>query len=372
MALALLVRWLHVFGLTLLAMSAADFYRLAGPGAVAAELVVATVFTATYFVLVERAAVRFRGLRPRFCSIYDRYFWWHERYWKLVIPPFDRMLAGTPFKNLVSRLLGVRLGRRVFDDGAAMTERTLVAIGDDSTLNAGVVIQCHSQEDGHFKSDRTTIGAGCTLGVSAFVHYGVNMGDGAVLGAGSFLMKGEDVPPGARWGGNPAQELRDTAGAGLLPTPIALTGRRPRRFRPLHAAAALVALALLPAGVAVASGVPADGTWGPTSPSAPLPATSVAPAPPAVPPAAAVPAEPSAAEEDADADADVSGTGADTGADTVDASDADGDADADVSGDAEPGASVPPAAPTPTAAPVSPRKTTPTTAAKQSPTRGRT
>ena len=152
------------------------------------------MFTATYFVLVERAAARFRGLRPRYCSIYDRYFWWHERYWKLVIPPFDRMLAGTPFKNLVSRLLGVRLGRRVFDDGAAMTERTLVAIGDDSTLNAGAVIQCHSQEDGHFKSEHITIGAGCTLGVGAFVHYGVNMGDGAVLGAGSFLMKGEEVP----------------------------------------------------------------------------------------------------------------------------------------------------------------------------------
>ena len=27
------------------------------------------------------------------------------------------MLAGTPFKNLVWRLLGVRIGRRVFDDG---------------------------------------------------------------------------------------------------------------------------------------------------------------------------------------------------------------------------------------------------------------
>ena len=119
MALALLVRWVHVLGLTLLALSAADFYRLAGPEAVAAELVAATVFTAAYFVLVERAADRFRALRPRYCSIYDRYFWWHERYWKLVIPPFDRMLAGTPFKNLVSRLLGVRLGRRVFDDGVA-------------------------------------------------------------------------------------------------------------------------------------------------------------------------------------------------------------------------------------------------------------
>ena len=131
MALALLVRWLHVFGLTLLAMSAADFYRLAGPDAVAAELVVATVFTATYFVLVERAAVRFRGLRPRFCSIYDPTSGGTSDTGSSSFRPFDRMLAGTPFKNLVSRLLGVRLGRRVFDDGAAMTERTLVAIGDD-------------------------------------------------------------------------------------------------------------------------------------------------------------------------------------------------------------------------------------------------
>ena len=69
-------------------------------------------------------------------------------------------------------------------------------------------IQCHSQEDGAFKSDRIAIGAGCTLGVGAFVHYGVTMGDGAVLAADSFLMKGEEVPPSAQWGGNPAREMR--------------------------------------------------------------------------------------------------------------------------------------------------------------------
>jgi acetyltransferase-like isoleucine patch superfamily enzyme len=33
------------------------------------------------------------------------------------------------------------------------------------------------------------------------------MGEGAVLAADSFLMKGEDVPPHARWGGNPAREI---------------------------------------------------------------------------------------------------------------------------------------------------------------------
>ena len=109
------------------------------------------------------------------------------------------------------RLLGVRLGRRVFDDGCALPERTLVTIGDDCTLNAGSIIQCHSQEDGAFKSDYITIGSGCTIGVGAWVHYGVTMGDGAVLAPDSFLMKGEQVPQHAYWGGNPAEEMQGSA-----------------------------------------------------------------------------------------------------------------------------------------------------------------
>ncbi len=87
-----------------------------------------------------------------------------------------------------------------------MPEKTLVTIGDDVTLNAGSTVQCHSQEDGAFKSDRITIGSGCTVGVAAWVHYGVTMGDRAVLAPDSFLMKGEEVPAGTRWGGNPATQ----------------------------------------------------------------------------------------------------------------------------------------------------------------------
>jgi non-ribosomal peptide synthetase-like protein len=68
-------------------------------------------------------------------------------------------------------------------------------------------IQGHSLEDGTFKSDHSTLGARCTVGVAAVVHYGVTMGDGSVLAADSFLMKGEDVPAHARWGGNPAREM---------------------------------------------------------------------------------------------------------------------------------------------------------------------
>lgn len=213
MALFLFVRWLHTFALTVLGFAAFDLYAHvdgpAAPLALAALPLTALVFSALYYALVERTLTGFRPLRPRLCSIYDPVFWRQERLWKLP----DRhlqILNGTPYKNLVWRLLGVRIGRRVFDDGAYITERTLTEIGDDCTLAAGSKIQAHSQEDGTYKSDHISIGAGSTLEVQAFVHYGVTLGEGAVLAPDSFLMKGEEVPPHARWGGNPATETTGT------------------------------------------------------------------------------------------------------------------------------------------------------------------
>ncbi|MGV9249835.1 Pls/PosA family non-ribosomal peptide synthetase [Streptomyces sp. NPDC003697] len=212
MACHLLLRWFHAFVLTALALVSAGMYGALGHAVIAADLALGLAFTTAYYVLVERVMASFRPLSPRLCSIYDPYFWWHERLWK-VPDEYLNVFNGTPFKALVWRLLGVRIGRGVFDDGCYLTERTLTTIGDGCTLNAGSKIQCHSQEDGTFKSDHSRIGAGCTLGVAAHVHYGVTVGDGAVLAPDSFLMKGEEVPPHARWGGNPAAVMPDGPGA---------------------------------------------------------------------------------------------------------------------------------------------------------------
>ena len=117
----------------------------------------------------------------------------------------------------------MRIGRRVFDDGCFISDRTTVSVGDGCTLNAGSWIQSHSQEDGGFKSNYITIGAGCTLGINSLVYYGVKMGDGAYLAAAAFLIKGEEVPPHARWGGNPASQVQndnfaEVAMAAVTPT----------------------------------------------------------------------------------------------------------------------------------------------------------
>ena len=220
MALFLLVRWVHLCGVTLLALAILDLYYLLGVSAIIVFAVLALAFSVAYFVLVERAVAGFRALRPQFCSIYEPYYWWHERFWKLLVPDLINLFNGTPFKGPIWRLLGVHVGSKLFDDGCGIPEKTLVTIGDNCVLNAGTVIQCHSLEDGTFKSDHVAIGAGCTLGIKAFVHYGVRMGDGAVLDANSFLMKGEEIAPYAWWRGNPAGEIRGLPSMG----PAAATG----------------------------------------------------------------------------------------------------------------------------------------------------
>ncbi|MGW6909459.1 Pls/PosA family non-ribosomal peptide synthetase [Streptomyces sp. NPDC054940] len=203
----LLTRWIYAFALALLVSGAAELYGPLGVSGIVLADLLGVVFTLSFFVLIERFVTAVRPLRPMLCSIYTLGFWRRERYWKVPSETYLKIFNGTPFKNVIWRLLGVRIGRMVFDDGCFLTERAMAAIGDRCTLNAGSVIQCHSQEDGAFKSDRSAIGSDCTLGVGAFVHYGVTVGDGAVLGPDSFLMKGEVVPQEAWWGGNPARPM---------------------------------------------------------------------------------------------------------------------------------------------------------------------
>ncbi len=97
----------------------------------------------------------------------------------------------------------------VTSDRSVIPQPSLVTIGDDCTLNEMSGVQCHSQEDGTFKSDYSVLGSNVTLGTASHVHYGVTIGDGAELTTDCFLMKGEEVPSGARWGGNPAHDISD-------------------------------------------------------------------------------------------------------------------------------------------------------------------
>jgi non-ribosomal peptide synthetase-like protein len=206
-ALFLASQWLFAHLITLLGMIEMRQYVESGWTALLDFMVIVSIVTVLYFALIERASIGFSRLQPQFCSIYDDYYWKHERYWKLTENPYLNLFSGTPFKGLVWKIHGVGVGKKLFDDGVGISEKTLVSIGDNCTINQMALLQSHSLEDGAFKSDHIRIGNGCTFGWNAFVHYGVEVEDNVVLEPDSFLMKGERLVRNSTWRGNPAKEV---------------------------------------------------------------------------------------------------------------------------------------------------------------------
>jgi non-ribosomal peptide synthetase-like protein len=208
MGLFLLSRWFLAFVLICLSFQAGEAYGEVGAEFAALGVLCAAAFSLGYFILLDRLATGLKPLQPLQCSIYDPRFWSHERYWKLMMTAGQlAVLDGTPLKGLAWRLLGVKIGKRVFDDGCGIVEKSMVSIGDGCTLNMRSIVEPHSQEDGGFKSDRIEIGSGCTLGTGSWVHYGTKLGDGVEIAPDAFLMKGQEAAPNTRWAENPAREV---------------------------------------------------------------------------------------------------------------------------------------------------------------------
>ena len=215
-ALYLAINWVQIAVTTFLFVAAILHFADYGFAAILAFGWASALFTILYFVLVERACLKFGRLQPLVVSMYDRRFWLHERHWKFSASSVDTLLTGTPWKNVVARLLGARLGRRVFDDGCFYVDRTLLEVGDFACLNEDCWLQAHSLEEGAFKADHVRLGRGVTVGTSALVHYGTTVGDNVVIDPDSFVMKGESPEADTTWRGNPASAVRRAAGASRL------------------------------------------------------------------------------------------------------------------------------------------------------------
>jgi non-ribosomal peptide synthetase-like protein len=117
-------------------------------------------------------------------------------------------LTGTPFLCWYFRLLGAKIGRRVYMETADMSEFDLVDIGDEAMLNADCTVQTHLFEDRVMKMGTVKIGPRCNVGSGTLVLYDTVMEEGAALGDLSLLMKGETLPAWSRWQGIPAQRAK--------------------------------------------------------------------------------------------------------------------------------------------------------------------
>lgn len=116
-------------------------------------------------------------------------------------------LTGTPFVGWYFRLLGARVGRRVYLDTTDLTEFDLVEIGDEAAINHDVTLQTHLFEDRVMKMSHVRVGPHASVGSMSLVLYDTKLGAGAALGQLSLLMKGESLPSGTMWDGIPAKRV---------------------------------------------------------------------------------------------------------------------------------------------------------------------
>jgi len=147
--------------------------------------------------------------RPRVDPLWSHFVWRSELvtglYEAVAIPLLLEALDGTPFAAPYLRLLGARIGKRVYLESLDMTEFDLVDIGDEAALGHACTVQTHLFEDRIMKMDRLTIWDRCVVGAHAAVLYGTELGAGAEIGPLSLMMKGESFGPATRWAGIPAR-----------------------------------------------------------------------------------------------------------------------------------------------------------------------
>src|SRR5205085_1767139 len=95
----LVSRWMSVFAAFVLWQAALAGYDRFGVFALFAATTAITAAYLAFFVAIERGSLRFRQLQPKIASIYDPYFWFHERHWKLSESPVTGLFSGTPFRT---------------------------------------------------------------------------------------------------------------------------------------------------------------------------------------------------------------------------------------------------------------------------------
>jgi len=170
---------------------------LIGCGIAAALIVVATKW-----LLMGRYHP---GEAPLWCGFVWRNELVTAMHENLADPFLNEMLLGTPYAAWLFRMLGTKIGKRVFLHSNYFTEYDLIKIGDDVAVNADCTIQTHLFEDRVMKMSTIEIGDRCSLGNGSVVLYDTVLQSSVTLSDLSLVMKGEVLPENTRWEGSPCR-----------------------------------------------------------------------------------------------------------------------------------------------------------------------
>jgi non-ribosomal peptide synthetase-like protein len=149
--------------------------------------------------------------RPKQMPLWTPGVWKSEAitviYEALAVPFLLTFLKGTAWLPFFLRLLGVKIGKRVYLNTTDLTEFDQVNIGDDTALNDDSGPQTHLFEDRIMKIGPVKIGARSSIGALSIVLYDSEVGNDVEIKPLSLVMKGERLPDGTTWSGSPVNPI---------------------------------------------------------------------------------------------------------------------------------------------------------------------
>jgi non-ribosomal peptide synthetase-like protein len=147
--------------------------------------------------------------KPAAWPIYHYKVWLSEAvtctYEALAVPFLLDALRGTCWLPWCMRLLGVKMGKRVWLNTTDITEYDMVHIDDEAMLNEDCGPQTHLFEDKIMKIGSVYIGKRAVVGSKTIVLYNSRIENDAQIDALSLVMKGEELPAATHWTGSPVR-----------------------------------------------------------------------------------------------------------------------------------------------------------------------
>lgn len=176
----------------------------------------ALVLSGLSFTLVPPAAMllsvavkwlvigRFRAGEYPLWGAYFFRWWFVRRFMGVIATPY---LAGTPMIAAYYRLLGAKVGARVYIGKGVIDTPDLVVIEDDAIISDSAVLATAAIERGLLRIGTARIGARASVGAMSVVGRDAALEEGAVLDDLSALSAGETIPACELWSGSPAKAL---------------------------------------------------------------------------------------------------------------------------------------------------------------------
>jgi non-ribosomal peptide synthetase-like protein len=114
------------------------------------------------------------------------------------------IFAGTPLITWYFRMMGAKIGKRVYLGTDRLRMFDLISIGDNSSIAREAHLMGFRYENGELIVGRTTVGKDCFVGTRSVLSLNSVMEDGAELGELSMLEPGATIPSGEHWEGSAA------------------------------------------------------------------------------------------------------------------------------------------------------------------------